>query len=76
MADLSPERYHKLRVDMAVVQALKDELRRCTMIYQYDEKTRAARFLGIDPEDLYEMAYDDWAKIRSEYNRRLDETNS
>jgi len=46
------------------IEPLRAELKRCSMIYQYDEKCYAAKRQGL-PHDIYhELPYAEWAAIR------------
>ena len=51
---------------IAEYSALKDELKRRSMIYQYEEKVRAAKFFGLTFEQV-DLPYVEWAKIRGRY---------
>lgn len=50
---------------------LKAELKRRSMIYQYDEKCRAAKFFGLTFEQV-DLPYAEWAVIRAQYHAAVD----
>ncbi len=60
----------RLATALAEIEVLKTELKRRSMIYQYEEKVAAASFLGLTFDEV-NVAYVDWARIRTEYHRRL-----
>lgn len=68
---LTPERYFKLLVDMAVVSELKAEFKRKSMIYQYEEKCAAARHFGLTFEQV-NLPFKGWIIIKRQYHQDLD----
>lgn len=57
-------RISNLESQMQQYHDLKAELKRRTMIYQYEEKVSVAKAIGVEPEVLFEMPYETWSAVR------------
>jgi hypothetical protein len=55
-----------LRETLDTLQAMKDELKRCCMIYQYDLKRGAAEAMNA-PLSTVDIPYDQWKIIRTKF---------
>lgn len=57
--------------DTLEVAAMRRELKRRTMIYQYDDKCRVAAYYKRDPQTLFDMPYAEWAELRDRYFKEV-----
>jgi hypothetical protein len=61
----------QLRWAMLEIDAMRRELKRRTMIYQYDDKCRVAAYYKLDPQTLFDMPYTEWAELRARYFKEV-----
>ena len=54
----------------SLLEQNEEELRRRSMIYQYDEKMRIAKYYNL-PFDKVNLPYKKFAKLRDKYNKDI-----
>jgi hypothetical protein len=59
--------YEEFMANLHEYNRLKDELKRRAMIFQADDKERAAKHFGKPFDAFYDLPYTEWAKVRSQY---------
>lgn len=63
----------KLIENLEIVAALRERIKRCSMIYQYEDKCRAAAHFGMDPQALFDMAFVEWMELRARYFHEIEQ---
>jgi len=61
----------RLSQALAETAILKAELKRRSMIYQYEEKCRVAAFFGMTFEQV-NLPFAEWSELRDRYHRQLE----
>jgi hypothetical protein len=56
--------------DLETVNEMKDELKRRSMIYQYDEKLVVARHFGLSFAEV-DLPYVEWKVLREQYHAEI-----
>lgn len=67
---VSAAQAEKLGEALAEIQILKDELKRRSMIYQYEDKVAAAKHFGLTFEQV-NIEFTEWMKIRTRYYEEI-----
>ncbi len=65
--------------ELEKLEPLRQKIKAQAMIYQKDMKDGAAKVLGLNAEDLYDLPYVEWDVIRAkyfEYLKKMDEENT
>lgn len=60
----------KLGEALAEIEICKAELKRRSMIYQYDDKVAAAKHFGLTFEQV-DIEFTEWMKIRDRYFKEI-----
>jgi hypothetical protein len=58
--------------NLAELNTLKAELKRCTMIYHYQEKCSIAWMYGITPQTFFDMPYVEYETWQHRYHADLE----
>ena len=53
--------------ELDVIELMKDAIKKMSMNYQFELKMKAAEFNGVSANAYFDLSYEEWAKIRSEY---------
>lgn len=68
---VTPARMRRLLQLTAEASALKQRLKECAMIYQYDEKVRVAKYYGLTFEQV-NLPFNEWVVLQKKYHADLD----
>ena len=53
--------------ELESLEPIRQALKERAMLYQADLKDEVAKHFGMQPEELYHMAYAAWAELRTRY---------
>ena len=67
------KRWNKMLEDLAYCSATHQYIKEQSMIYQRGDKVSAAEWKGLPFNSYFDLPYEDWAKIRTEYYSFLED---